>query len=334
MLKHGGNLSEAAKEYGIPLSAWIDLSTGINPQHYPISTIDSDTWQRLPDSHDGLVEAACAYYDCQNVLPVAGSQAALQILPRLKPHCHVAMPRNMYQEHAHAWQQNGHHVTLLDQAPTTALLHQIDVLLLCNPNNPTGESYKAEQLLEWLQILDIHQGWLIVDEAFMDTTPETSIAQHTHMNGLVVLRSLGKFFGLAGARVGFLLAAEGLLLQAQGILGPWSIAGPSRIIAKAALEDYVWHEKTRRQLHMTSKRLQQTLSQYGLMSTGGTALFQYVTTPDAKRIHGALAKQGVWVRLFEQPQALRFGLPPDNCWDTFLQALHQATISSASGSQN
>ncbi len=323
MLKHGGNLREAADVYGIPLADWIDLSTGINPQHYPIPNIDNTTWQRLPEENDGLIETACAYYTCPALLPTAGSQAALQILPKLRPTCHVAMPRNMYQEHAHTWQQHGHQVTLFDEMPNDAFLSQVDVLLLCNPNNPTGQCYQTNQLLHWHQVLNVQQGWLIVDEAFMDVSPEASIAQHSHLTGLIVLRSLGKFFGLAGARIGFLLAELNLLKQAQALLGPWTLTGPSRSIASAALKDEAWHHKTRLQLHSQSQRLQQLLVEHGLTPHNSTALFQYVLHQQASKIHHQLAEQGIWVRLFEEPHALRFGLPPEHGWQVLCQALAQ-----------
>ncbi len=327
MLNHGGNLREAAQTYGIPLAQWLDLSTGINPQPYPAPSITSTDWQRLPEDNDGLNETACAYYDCQALLPTAGSQAALQILPTLRDSCHVVMPRNMYQEHAHAWQQHGHQVTLLADMPSDADLRKIDVLLLCNPNNPTGQCYASSQLLHWHKILSAHGGWLIVDEAFMDTTPENSIAKHSHLTGLIVLRSLGKFFGLAGARVGFLLAEQALLKQSQTLLGPWSLTGPSRKIAKVALQDATWHQNMRLTLTSQSQRLQQLLSVHGLTPNHGTALFQYVLHPQASTLHHQLAKQGIWVRLFEVPQALRFGLPTEHGWQALDKALAQCMAS-------
>lgn len=321
MLKHGGNLREAAKQYGIALNGWLDLSTGINPQHYKIPDLHPAEWQRLPEEDDGLTQAACAYYGCQAVLPTAGSQAAIQVLPQMRKKCRVAMPRNMYQEHAHAWQQQGHRVLLLDAPPTDAIVDQCDVLLVCHPNNPTGQHYPKQQLLQWHRTLSAKKGWLIIDEAFMDMTPEHSLATMSHLSGLIILRSIGKFFGLAGARVGFLLAEPAFLRQVQERLGPWSIAGPSRVVAQAALKDKQWQTANRDMLILQSQRLRVLLTQYGLKPSGGTALFQYVEERRAMEIRHALAKQGVWVRLFEECLALRFGLPPDNGWQRLEAAL-------------
>lgn len=323
MLEHGGNLSAAAQQYGIPLASWLDLSTGINPNHYPLPDIPSKAWQRLPEDSDGLIEAACAYYGCQSLLPTAGSQAAIQVLPTLRPACHIAMPKQMYQEHAHAWKSHGHSVTLFDAIPNAALLETVDVVLICNPNNPTGKRFKKAQLLAWHQTLSARGGWLIVDEAFMDTTPEDSIATRTHLPNLLVLRSLGKFFGLAGARVGFLLAEQSILKKAQEALGPWTVNGASRFIAINALTNHNWQTDTRITLSADSLKLKQLLTQYGLTPNDGTDLFQFVITAQSSAIHQALAKQGVWVRLFES--ALRFGLPENSDWNKLEQALQNIT---------
>lgn len=323
MLEHGGNLAQAAKQYGIALTDWLDLSTGINPNQYPIPAIPSRIWQRLPDANDELIEAALAYYGCQSLLPTAGSQAAIQILPKLRPAGHIAMPSMMYQEHSYAWKNNGHQVTLFETSPDDSTLNQADVVLLCNPNNPTGKRYQKKQLLHWHQQLAARGAWLIVDEAFMDMTPNESLAEHAHQECLIVLRSLGKFFGLAGARVGFLLAHHHILNLAQEMLGPWTITGPSEFIATQALLNQPWQEDTRKALATNSLKLQKLLSLYDLQPTGKTDLFQFVTSESAMSIHHALAKQGVWTRLFDNIPAVRFGLPPGTQWQQLEAALNR-----------
>ncbi len=324
MLNHGGNLSFAAAQYGIPLEYWLDLSTGINPNGYPIPEIPPALWQRLPLDHDGLAEVACEYYGCHNALPVAGSQAALQILPKLRPFSKVAMLEPMYQEHRHAWRQNGHQVCTFEHL-NDHVLNQVDVVLLCNPNNPTGQHFTPNALLNLHTKLASRNGWLVIDEAFMDASPELSVAKFSHLKGLIVLRSLGKFFGLAGARVGFLLGQPDLLNLALERLGPWTISGASRYIAKCALKDLSWQNQSQRSLIQASNRLSGLLKQYKLTPQSGTRLFQYVPTHQAELWHQQLAAQGVWVRLFGQPQALRFGLPSDNQWQKLELALSKIT---------
>jgi cobalamin biosynthetic protein CobC len=183
------------------------------------------------------------------------------------------------------------------------------VLVVCNPNNPTGEHVPPAVLLEWHARLSARGGWLVVDEAFADSTPEASVARYTDRDGLVVLRSLGKFFGLAGARVGFVLATQSLLNDLTGWLGPWAIAGPSRFVARAALGDRTWQGTTRQRLRQDSQRLTALLTHHGLTPDGGCDLFQWARTPRALRMHDALARQGVLTRYFEAVPSLRFGLP-------------------------
>lgn len=326
MLEHGGNLSLAAAQYGIPLENWLDLSTGINPDGYPLPYIPPAIWQRLPLDDDGLMEAACNYYGCHAALPTAGSQAAIQILPRLRPPCRVAMPSVMYKEHAQAWQRQGHHISTFTDVHDGNILDDsnlanADVVLLCNPNNPTAARFSPAVLLALHAQLQSRGGWLIVDEAFMDATPENSIAQYTHLQGLFVLRSLGKFFGLAGARVGFLLAASQWLNRAQEELGPWSLSGPSRFIARVALCDVAWQQGMRVQLHAKSERLAALLADHGLVPQAGSALFQYVPAPEAKLLHQQLAEHGIWVRYFPEVPTLRFGLPAETGWERLGNAL-------------
>ncbi|MEQ1487486.1 MAG: threonine-phosphate decarboxylase CobD [Methylotenera sp.] len=331
MLEHGGNLNLAAKQYGIPRENWLDLSTGINPNGYPIPDIPASAWQRLPADDDELIEAACAYYGCKFAVPTAGSQAALQLLPTLRPACKVAMLSPMYQEHTHAWQRHGHQVHYFSNL-TDQVLIDADVVLLCNPNNPSAKSFPPSELLSLHHKLSARNGWLIVDEAFIDATPEQSIATYSHLKGLFVLRSLGKFFGLAGARVGFLLGAEQVLMQAQNIIGPWSLTGPSRFVAQQALMDAVWQQQTRLALLASSARLAALLERYSLSPNAGTALFQFTPNNQAIEWRDYLAKKGILVRLFHanaelgQQSALRFGLPSENGWEHLENALKEAPI--------
>lgn len=321
-LHHGGRLREAASSYGIPREEWLDLSTGINPHGWAVPSLSPECWQRLPESDDGLEAAARTYYGAEALLPVAGSQAAIQTLPRLRPSCRIGMLPLSYAEHALAWQRHGHKVLALRPSEIDAHLPSLDVLLLVNPNNPTGESFRREQLLAWRESLAERGGWLVVDEAFTDVTPEQSLAAETGKAGLIVLRSLGKFFGLAGVRVGFVLAWPALLQQLRLSLGPWAVSGPSREVARLALLDRSWQERMRQRLLNNAARMTTLLQQYGLSPAGHTALFHYCPTAEAKWLYEELAKQGILTRLFQKPAALRFGLPGrEDEWQRLAQAL-------------
>lgn len=297
MLEHGGRIHAAARRWGIPHADWLDLSTGIAPWPYPVPAVPHEVWQRLPEEEDGLAAAARDYYgshDTMGLLALPGSQAAIQWLPRLLPAGRVAMSAPLYAEHPAAWQAAGH--MLVDwEAPS-------DYAVVCNPNNPTGQRFTRAALLD--HAARVKQ--LVVDEAFIDAETAESLANCVADN-IVVLRSLGKFFGLAGARAGFAFAAPALLAALAQALGPWAVSHPARWAAQQALADRAWQAAQRDRLNAAAHRLATLLSCLG--SPTGCALFQFVATPRAAELHEALAQRGILARRFEQPAALRFGLP-------------------------
>lgn len=324
LLEHGGRVRAAASHYAVPYAEWLDLSTGINPNGWPVPAIPERVWQQLPEEEDELITVAQNYYQAPALLPVAGSQAAIQMIPELRPACQVGIISPGYAEHAAAWSRAGHTLQLLHFEQIEQQINRLDVLLLIHPNNPTGECFSREQLLIWRQKLANRGGWLIVDEAFIDSSPEESLGPQSSLPGLIVLRSLGKFFGLAGARVGFVLAEASLLKALNERLGPWGISGPARWVASQALQDDHWQQQARQQLNQQASQLNQLLQRVGLKPTGGSALFQWVITPAAKEIHRQLAKQGILTRLFQEPCSLRFGLPADRAaFDRLQGALQQ-----------
>lgn len=324
MLEHGGRLREAAAHYDIPLADWLDLSTGINPEAWPVPPLPASVWHRLPENGDGLEAAAAEYFGNPNLLPVAGSQAAIQTLPQMLPRAVVACISPLYSEHPHAWQRAGHRLRFLQNALLPrALAASTPYVLLCNPNNPTADRHPREVTLDAAHQLKKRGGWLIVDEAFMDPTPEESLASLAGTEAapnLIVLRSLGKFFGLAGARVGFILAAPELLNRMAEALGPWSIAGPAREVARLALQDKAWQSAMRGKLEIASRRLSQMLQAFGEVKQ--TALFATLNAADTAELHEFLARRGLLTRRFDQQPLLRFGLPAnENDWQRLASAL-------------
>ncbi|MBS1160469.1 MAG: threonine-phosphate decarboxylase [Proteobacteria bacterium] len=324
MLEHGGGLRTAAAHYDIPLADWLDLSTGINPEAWPVPPLPDAVWHRLPEPGDGLETAAAAYYGNDSLLPVAGSQAAIQLLPLLLPRAVVACISPLYAEHPQAWQRAGHRLRFLQNATLPrALSAATPYVLLCNPNNPTAERHPREVALDAARQLKKRGGWLIIDEAFIDPTPEDSLAAlagTAEAPNLIVLRSLGKFFGLAGARVGFIFAAPELLGKMAEAMGPWTIAGPARAVARLALLDGAWQEAARNHLKAASTRLQQLLQAHGEVKH--TALFAALTTAEPAELHEFLAHRGILIRRFEQQPLLRFGLPgSEDGWQRLAAAL-------------
>lgn len=308
MLEHGGQLRQAALAYDIPLSGWLDLSTGINPHAWPVPTLPAAAWHRLPEDNDGLEHAAAAYYGNASLLPVAGSQAAIQLLPTLLAQGTLAYVAPLYAEHPRAWMRAGHSLAAL--AGTLQELQGAAHALLCNPNNPTAQLHRPAAILEAARTLRDRGGWLVLDEAFIDATPEhslTPLAGSAAAPNLIVLRSLGKFFGLAGTRVGFVFADRVLLGRLAECLGPWSVAGPSRAAARLALEDKAWQIAMRPRLLAGSQRLHDMLLPLGEVSS--TPLFATVRTPGSAAIHDWLARRGILTRHFIDHGLLRFGLP-------------------------
>ncbi len=322
MPEHGGRLNQAVKRWGIPLEQWLDLSTGINPVGWPVPAIPAQVWQRLPEADDGLNDiigqqlGAPASAHCE---PVAGSQAAIMALPRLRKPCRVGIPSIGYREHEYSWRQAGHRIVSLDSAQTHSgatddgerWLDELDVLVWINPNNPSGELIPPATLLRWHKRLHKRGGWLIVDEAFMDATPQFSLSAHAGLQGLIILRSLGKFYGLAGVRAGAVLTDASVAKPLRRLLGPWSLSGPSRYVMAHALLDTQWQAQTRVRLQRDAQRLADILQAAGLTLLGGTALFQTVKTDAPVILAERLAAQGVLVRVFQQPDMLRFGLAAD-----------------------
>ncbi|MDY7546184.1 threonine-phosphate decarboxylase CobD [Glaciimonas sp. CA11.2] len=322
MLEHGGDIHAAIAHFGRPRSEWLDLSTGINPHHYPVPMLALDAWHRLPEADSGLAMAAAHYYGAPAMLPVAGTQAAIQALPCLRSTSRVVVAAPAYAEHAHCWARAGHTVREVVYAELETVVADCDVMVVCNPNNPTGATVAPQILLEWAAQLAARGGWLIVDEAFADTTSALSVAAWSDQPGLIVLRSVGKFFGLAGLRLGFVAAEKTLLSTLADQLGPWSVSGPAQTIGVAALSDAQWQQHTRDQLRSYGQRLHVLLAANNIESSG-SALYQWWPEPAAQAFHQHMAMRGIWVRLFTRGAGgIRLGLPSDEAgWERLQQAL-------------
>ncbi|MGV8917446.1 MAG: threonine-phosphate decarboxylase CobD [Pseudomonas sp.] len=329
MLEHGGRLRGAALQYGIEESDWLDLSSGIAPWPWPIPEIPIRAWARLPETDDGLEIAACDYYGVPQLLPVPGSQAAIQALPRMRRAGKVGVVSPCYAEHSAAWRSNGFLVREVLEHEVDFFLDSLDVLVVVNPNNPTGLNIPVERLLGWHTRLAQRGGWLVVDEAFIDNTPGLSLSAQAWRVGLIVLRSFGKFFGLAGVRLGFVIAEPRLLKLLERHIGPWAVSGPTRIIGQVCLTDVEGHRLQRARTEQASERLAQLLTLHGLQPQGGCALFQWLTTPLAVHLHEFFARRGILLRLFMQSgsphhSSLRFGLPAEEAdWLRLEKALDE-----------
>ena len=326
MPDHGGNIAQASRRWGIPADDWLDLSTGISPFPYPVPDIGPEIWHRLPHRGDALLAAAKGFYGTDEVIALPGSQAAIQALPRVlglnAASARVALVSPMFSEHPHAWRLAGARVNAIQPDAILQAADEADVLLLANPNNPTGDAWSADTLLAAHDRLAKRGRWLVIDEAFIDASPGDSLATHAGQPGLVVLRSLGKFFALAGARVGFALAPAEVRERLQREIGPWAVAAPSEIVATHALRNTAYQAMTRARLANAAARLQRELESRGFAVDGMTQYFAWVRHEEARDIQSQLAARGILIRVFDEPLSFRIGLPgTDVDWKRLLEGL-------------
>lgn len=321
--EHGGDLAWARRHFGGDGEDWLDLSTGISPWAWPVHAVPVAIWQRLPDTDDSaLRRAAAEFYGCasEHVLPVPGSQFAISCLPRIVPRGIVALPNPGFAEHIHAWSAAGHTVVEyrnLDELAELLATGDIRYAVVINPNNPSAEQASPAQLLEWRSQLAAHNGLLVVDEAFADCYPQISLAKHAHLSGLVILRSVGKFFGLAGVRLGFVLACAAMLTPLQRWCNPWQINHPAQWIGTQALRDRDWQTGQRRRIAQHSAHMQEMLGDFfPAAHIGDAGLFLTLSDPSVSLYHRFIefAKAQVLLRYGRSNAGewLRFALPGDN----------------------
>lgn len=303
---HGGGIDAAAARFGGARSDWLDLSTGINPQPYPIPPVSSDAWAVLPDeaAQNRLINAARRFWqvpDKAAVIAAPGASALIALMPLLAPAGRVRILGPTYNEHARAFVSAGWQV---GEGPA-------DVQILVHPNNPDGRIWAANDV----------QGRTVIDESFCDVMPEASLIRLTAEPGVIILKSFGKFWGLAGLRLGFAIGDPALIARLATLLGPWPVSGPALEIGAIALEDGLWADATRARLAADADRLDRLM---GGVLVGGTTLFRLYDRPNAEHWQTALARHRIWTRTFPyNPRWLRLGLPGNPAaWARLSLALH------------
>ncbi|MFZ0767543.1 MAG: threonine-phosphate decarboxylase CobD [Bradyrhizobium sp.] len=308
MPEHGGNLDAALQRFGGHARDWIDLSTGINRQPYPVGELLPTCWSALPSRSDiqSLHRAAQqAYGTDASILATNGAQAAIQWLPHLASRGRVRILSPTYNEYAAVFSSAGWEVT---ETSDLASLAGADIAVLANPNNPDGKRYEPSQLLALLPRV----GRLVVDESFADAVPGLSLAPKAGRPGLLILRSFGKFFGLAGLRLGFVIGDEADIAALAGLAGPWPVSGAAVEIGSRALLDREWKEATSMRLDRECLRLDIEVTRLGWNLVGGTPLFRLYETGDANLAQEQLARAQIWSRVFPHQRGwLRLGLPGD-----------------------
>lgn len=312
-IDHGGSLGRARALFPQAPEPFVDLSTGINPHSYPLFDLPATALTRLPEQAraDELAAIAAGAYGAPSPAHVASAPGTQILLPRVyalaKPGRALVLGPT-YAEHARSARIAGHRI---EEVRDFEALYDADLAIVVNPNNPDGRVVSRRELLELASDLKTKGGLLVVDEAFMDVGPvEESLGRDVGQGGLVVLRSFGKFFGLAGVRLGFALADEATVERLAGGFGPWAVSGPALEYGIKALSDMRWQQDMRARLEGEAARLDQLFARHGVEVRGGTTLYRYMEFAEAGKLFRALGQQGILLRHFEdRPHALRAGLP-------------------------
>lgn len=315
---HGGRLAQAQADYPLAPRPWLDLSTGINPEGWRGGRPGLGDLRRLPDPADtaGLEAAAAGAFGVapERVVAVAGAEAGLRLLPDLLGLSSVAVASPTYGSHADAWRRAG--VAVEAVARDRLFQTPAQALVVVNPNNPDGAAAPGAALVEAAA-----GRWLILDESFIEVEPDLSAAALA-TGRTIVLRSFGKFFGLPGVRLGFVVCDADLAERIRRRIGDWPVGADAIAMGRAAYADADWAERTRARLERDAVRLDRMLSAAGLGVLGGTSLFRLARCEDARDRAQRLAGQGVLVRTFpHDPTLIRFGLPGRRNWRRLERAL-------------
>lgn len=325
-LSHGGDLDAARKLFPGAPEPFLDLSTGINPNPYPVPELPADVYARLPqpEALARLAKIAAETYGAPSpahVVVAPGSQILVAQTAFLLARGRASVLAPTYAEHGRAAELAGHNVV---EAADVGELTEARIAIVVNPNNPDGRIVAKDALLVLSDRLRRRGGLLLVDEAFMEVGPaEASLCEYVEQGNIVVLRSFGKFYGLAGLRLSFAIAPPEIATRIAAALGPWPVSGAALAIGAEALTDAVWREKTRAALAEAALKLDACLVRAGLEVIGGTSLFRLVRAKEAAQLFQSLGEAGILVRRFaEHPSWLRFGLPgSEDAWERLAAAL-------------
>lgn len=304
---HGGGLDAAINRWGGTRSGWLDLSTGINPTPYPLPEFSAHSWGALPDKAAGqaLLDAARTFWNVPegaDILAAPGASSLIARIPMLFEQRTVDIPKPTYNEHSAAFASQG-----WNESPTS------QVRVLVHPNNPTGQLWSRN---------DLNAAIVVIDESFCDVTPEHSLISEAGKPGRIILKSFGKFWGLAGLRLGFLISEPKVIAKMRDMIGPWAVSGPALDVATRALRDHEWAEENRNNLRKDAARLDALMTKAGARLEGGCDLFRLYNVDNAQRWHDRFAEHKILTRIFPYSDTfIRLGFPPQNRWDQLILCL-------------
>lgn len=321
-IRHGGGLMAAAKAYPHAPLPWLDLSTGINPVPWCGLRADEGHLNRLPDPLEllALEAVAASVFETskQRVCAVSGAETAIRLLPLILGPVTVDIVEPTYGAHSESWRASSMAPNAI--GPDQIFASRADVLVIVNPNNPDGRLF-GKDVLEHLARQRSRMGqWLIIDESFIECSPEASVAG-LDLDHLIVLRSFGKFYGLAGLRLGFMVASPVLKTRLRSLTGDWPVSAEAMVMGRAAYADTAWRKATSLRLKTDADNLDKALLNAGFKPIGGTSLFRLARSDDARGWFSHLCEQGILTRPFDYaPDTLRFGVPTSETLPRLVQA--------------
>jgi cobalamin biosynthetic protein CobC len=326
---HGGRVDAARAMFGG--DEWIDLSTGIAPWAWPVADVPLG-WEQLPEPGSiAALEAAAAeafgVADPMRVVAVPGSDLAMRLLALVIAALRPCVVRPGYAGHLAAWPdavavtpddgttpsgspaQAGGQGTARSARSSGLLLAQehgglgdADLLVLASPANPDGRVTDPALLRTLSQTMTV-----VVDEAYTDPAPGLCPEADDR---LIVLRSFGKFYGLPGLRLGFVIAGTAIAAKLRDLLGDWPVSSAAVAIGTAAYRDQHWHRAQQARITETGGLLDEVLRDAGLPVVGSAPLFRLVACTQATKLFETLAHHAILTRPFaDQPDRLRIGLP-------------------------
>lgn len=265
---HGGNIYKAAKELDIPYTQILDFSANINPLGFPhiVKEIITDRINDIVNYPDieqrELKKAAAEYYgiDAKNILPGNGSVELINIiLEALRP-SKAIIPSPTFLEYARSSESRYIETVFvnlrankfrLDIGLFDNIKNNIipdSLLILCNPNNPTGKLITKHDLTIILKKLQNNRAYLLIDEAFMDFVDvnQSMVRFIEEYDNLIILKSITKFFALPGLRLGFILAGSRLIIKFHKLKDPWNINTFAGFVGSEVMRDRKYISKTRK----------------------------------------------------------------------------------------
>ena len=309
---HGGNVYRAARELGLNGSGVLDFSASINPLGMPPAARHAiKAWVgdvlHYPDTQSTRLKEAiseCYGLDPAGVIPGNGSTELIYLIPRALQPKKVVIASPTFSEYERACRLSGAKVEHFPLLPKEFLpepdafmraMKNADMAFFCNPGNPSGAVLPRQGVLTLASLAKKNNCVLVVDEAFMDFCPEHSVLgeQGDH---LVVLRSLTKFYALAGLRVGFSHMPKMLMSRIMRYKEPWSVNVLAERAALAVLAETGFVRRSRDYVRRERGLLETKLEALGFVVFPSEANYLLIETSKAVQLVKGLYKRGILVR--------------------------------------